>query len=365
MASYVTRLKSDIEHWRSTGLIEASTADAMLRDADVRHGKGFGLGSVIGMLAALLLGAAVLQFVAANWEDIPRIARVVMLFVLIAASYLGGAVAANRGATGWAEALWLVGAAAFGGSIALIGQMYHLSGDEAQAIAVWAIGTGLAAALLRSPALTVATTILAGVWLVTDAGGYWNGPRPSMLILPAAVILWALSFWTRSASSRALVLAVLILYGALLFADGGAIVVPIGIAVVSAAVFILACLLPREADRFADMGSVLPAMALLGFLFGMALLQVDLEQVGAQVLSALVTFAGIVGALLMGGRDSRRIRRLAYTGFAVELCYVYVQVLGSMLGTATFFLASGVALALLAWGIRRVERRFATGGASA
>ena len=46
-----------------------------------------------------------------------------------------------RGNGAAAEAAWLVAAAGFGGGIALIGQMYHLSGDELAAILTWCAGT--------------------------------------------------------------------------------------------------------------------------------------------------------------------------------------------------------------------------------
>jgi uncharacterized membrane protein len=72
-----------------------------------------------------------------------------------------------------------------------------------------------------------------------------------------------------------------------------------------------------------------------------------------------VTLGGTVVALRAGGRESRRTRHLAYAGFGAELVYIYVQYLGSMLGSASFFLLAGLVLALGAGVIRRFERRFA------
>ena len=68
------------------------------------------------------------------------------------------------------EALWIVAAAAFGGSIALIGQMYHMTGDEASAMVTWGAGTALAAVALRSNPLTVAAVGIAEAWLFAARG---------------------------------------------------------------------------------------------------------------------------------------------------------------------------------------------------
>ena len=53
----------------------------------------------------------------------------------------------------------------------------------------------------------------------------------------------------------------------------------------------------------------------------------------------------------------RHARWLAYLGFTVELCFVYVVMMGTMLGTAGLFLLSGLALGLVALIITRIEKR--------
>ncbi|MDP3896891.1 MAG: DUF2157 domain-containing protein, partial [Mesorhizobium sp.] len=79
---------------------------------------------------------------------------------------------------------------------------------------------------------------------------------------------------------------------------------------------------------------------------------------------AALTLAGIAGALAVAGRTGRGVRWLSYLGFAGELCLVYVATVGSMLGTAGFFLLAAAGLGLLAFVIIRVERRLAQPAAS-
>ena len=72
---------------------------------------------------------------------------------------------------------------------------------------------------------------------------------------------------------------------------------------------------------------------------------------------AMVVVVRIVAAVVLAGRESRGLRWIAYTGFAIELCLIYVVMIQDMLGTAGFFLAAGGILGLLAFAIIRIERR--------
>ncbi|TIU17093.1 MAG: DUF2157 domain-containing protein, partial [Mesorhizobium sp.] len=71
---------ADIARWLQAGLIDASTAGALTLDVEANQRTSLSFGSILAMMAALLFGAAILIFVAANWEAIPRLARVAALF---------------------------------------------------------------------------------------------------------------------------------------------------------------------------------------------------------------------------------------------------------------------------------------------
>ncbi|BCH25214.1 DUF2157 domain-containing protein [Mesorhizobium sp. L-8-3] len=358
MATYSARVKKDIARWVEQGLIGVATADALSRDVEANERRSLSFGSILAILAAILFGAAILLVVAANWEGIPRLVRVGLLFALILAGYVGGAFLKLRQHEAFGEALWLVGAAAFGGSIALIGQMYHLAGDEAQAVLTWCLGTGLAAAALRSGPLTVAAAGLAAAWLFLTGFEIWRDSPIPHLFLAIAAALWLISYWTRSRAARHLILLSLIGYVALLAVRQDMVPVTAALAAVSAVLFALAVWLPVSTESVARIDGRLPVHGLIGFLVGMAMLQAEIaDDLGPLVLAAAVTFAGAVAALVLGGRESRGLRWIAYLGFALELCFVYAAMLGTMLGTAGFLLAAGVILALLALVIIRVERR--------
>ena len=91
----------------------------------------------------------------------------------------------------------------------------------------------------------------------------------------------------------------------------------------------------------------------------MIMIQLELadEDGAGFAIAAALALAGIVAAVVLAGRESRGLRWIAYTGFAVELCLIYAVMIQDMLGTAGFFLAAGVILGLLALAIIRIEKR--------
>lgn len=358
MASHATLVKADIARWVERGFIDAATAKALSDDVTERDRRSLSFGSILMMLAALLMAAALLLLVASNWEAIPRTARVVALFAVIAGGYVGGALVRRDDQTAISEGLWLVSAAAFGGAIALIGQMYHLSGDEASAILTWCAGTALAAAALRSGPLTVAAAGIGAFWMIMEGFEFWANRGIPFLYPALVLVLWIVSIWTRSVATRHLLLLTLVLYGvafAVNFDVGPAAAIMAAIAV---AAFVAWSFAPALVERVVMLNGRLPLHALIAFLTAVGMFQIDLlNEEATLAVSALVSFAAIAAVLVLAGRESRALRWIAYIGFSFELCLLYVATVGTMLGTAGMFLLAGVALAAVAYLIIRIERR--------
>ena len=360
MASYSTRIKSDIERWREAGLIDAPTASQLARDVEAREVGRLSFGMVLAIMSGVLFGAAILIFVAANWESLPRLMRVMMLFAVIVAGYVGGAILKSRGHGAYAETAWLIGASGFGGAIALIGQMYHLSGDESTALVTWCLGTGFAASLLRSGPLTVAAAGIAAAWLLADGLDLGEGRSFPHLYVLLVLLLWPVSLWTRSRAARHLLLLSLILYAVLLALPDHALGGGLLIAAVSAGLMALGIYRREPVEHVMQLEGGFAAHCLIGFLSGMALVHIELAMKGTYFLAAILTFAGIAAALVFAGRENRSLRWIAYIGFSLELAFVYVVTVGTMLGTAGLFFASGLMLGAVAFLIIRIERRLVT-----
>jgi len=362
MASYLSRIKSDIARWRDAGLIDETTARTLSLDAERNSGRSVSFGTILAMMAAALFAAAVLIFIAANWQAFPRLMRIGMLFALILAGYVGGAALKLSGREAAGEGAFVVAAAGFGASIALIAQIYHMSGDEAEAVFVWGAGTALAAAILRSGALTAGAALLACAWMLMKASNGWTLAGLPLSYLGIAAVLYALSFWTRSVLARHLLLLSLYLFVFLFYwRDESSLIAPILLVAAASAAFVVGRFYPERAQRLSGLGEGLPVEALAGFLAGIGTIQIALVEKPDFVYPTVVAFAGIVAALLVAGRENSALRWFAYAAFAFNLCCLYVVMLGTMMDTAAFFLLAGLTLSVLAWLIARFERRIAAG----
>jgi uncharacterized membrane protein len=358
MASYTTKVKRDIARWVDAGLVDGATGDRLSADIDRRGAGRVSFGNVLAMMAAALFGAAILILIAANWEDIPRIVRVGMLFVIMAAGYVGGAMLHLRGRSGFGEAAYVIGGTAFGATIALIGQMYHMSGDEKQAILVWCAGAAFAAIVLKSNALSVGAVLLAAAWMTMHAFEHWTMRQLPLSYLGLAAILYALCFWTRSFAGRHLLLASLWLFGFLCYWKFETLLVPVVVVLAACALFVAGKMMPEGAVRYAGLGNGVAVQALIGFLSGIGVIQLTQSNEGGFFVPTVVAFAGIITAMLLEGRENTVLRWLAYAAFIFQLGFVYIVMLGTMLGTAGFFVFGGFIFAGLAWLITRIERRF-------
>lgn len=161
--AYRERLEADLARWQDGGIITPSVRDA-IRATFAPLPRGINIATVVGILGGLLIAAAFLAFVAANWSAIARPARFAVLLAGIAGSYGIGAFFAQRGRTIMADLSVAVGSIVFGAAIALVGQMYHLGEDFAGGMLLWSLGALAAAALTGSRGALAVALSAACVW---------------------------------------------------------------------------------------------------------------------------------------------------------------------------------------------------------
>jgi uncharacterized membrane protein len=207
MLGYAARLRRDLARWRERGWISAEQEERMAGDAAANG--GFSAGAVLAILGAVLLCLAILTFVAANWEALPRLVR---LGVLFGALWLSYAIAYGLFRTGrdhFGHAMLLIGGAVFGASIMLIAQTYHISGNPTDAVLLWGAGVLLAAVLMQSTASLVFAILLLAVWLVI---GETEGLSISMWQFAIAWGVCAAAVWRQNSqlALNALLLVLLI-----------------------------------------------------------------------------------------------------------------------------------------------------------
>ncbi|WP_454849253.1 DUF2157 domain-containing protein [Rhizobium binxianense] len=360
---YRGRLERDLALWVDKGLLREETAQALLGEYDSRPAS-FSLGNVLMALAAVLLAAALLLLVASNWEAIPRLVRVGVILGLIWVVHIAAARMLAQGATAIAGGLLIIGALSFGGAISLIGQMYHLSGDEQVVMYLWFVVAVVSALLFRAGAVVVVAGFLSwasfAVYLKND-DSHWIGLDPWAPPVMAVIVVLLVRY-TGAARARHLAYLLFIGWLAWLYTLHEQLSVALAFAIGGMAAFVLTALPAPRLSAFVRSAGAAPAfytflLAAIGFF----LLHVEIDKGWSFAVLGVLTLAAAVLAIVLHGRDNGAVRYLAYALFAGEMLYLASVTVGSILGTSSLFLFSGLFVALVAWIVIRLERRFAAG----
>lgn len=169
MPTFEQRIAAETRAWAEEGLVSREQAEAIAaRYADterVRRRDRFV--QTLAFLGAVGVGLGVILFFAANWDGIPRYARLALLVAGIVALYAGGdRLAASRPRI--AHALLLLGCLLFGASLFLVGQMFNVSTHDPLAFLVWTTAAAAGAVILRSEAFAALAAVTFGAWLVYE-----------------------------------------------------------------------------------------------------------------------------------------------------------------------------------------------------
>ena len=78
MWNYRTRVERDLVRWREQGWV-TPVGESSIRQDLAKDKRTLGLANSLSTLSAVLIGFAVMSFVGANWDAIPRIVRLGML----------------------------------------------------------------------------------------------------------------------------------------------------------------------------------------------------------------------------------------------------------------------------------------------
>ena len=193
--SYLKRLEKDLPAWHQQGWVSEDGARAILNSVRQNPAKSrFPL--IVGFLGAILIAASVMSFVAANWEDIPRIWKLILLLGAMAASYVCAWRLVRNNHSAFADAALLVGLTFFGGAIMLVGQIYHIGNHYPDGLLVWAIGALATAFLTSSRSAIVVGLGTALFWSGTEIMEFnWDFHWPFLALWAAFTGLVALWKW--------------------------------------------------------------------------------------------------------------------------------------------------------------------------
>ena len=123
-------------------------------------------------------------------------------------AYLAAIMANAKAMPIVADAFVLLGCGVFGASIMLVGQMYHLQGRAEDAVLLWAVGSLLAAFVLRASTALWLAVALFTLWMTFE---YWDRlsfakAQINILYLLFWMVCAALAWWLRSRLSAHLLM---------------------------------------------------------------------------------------------------------------------------------------------------------------
>lgn len=212
-----SQLRQEAEHWRRDGLIDTTQYQQLSEryqfdTLETSARNRFTL-ILIG-LGSILVGLAVITFVAANWQAWPRPVRMTLLLSLfVGINSAGFYLWRHRPSSGperWqhriGQGFLLLGALVLGANLALMAQMFQVNGPSHELYLVWGLGVIAMAYSLRLNSLGVVALVLLGLgywqavfdWGSLDLGSVWLRWLLEYMPLCVGLLAMPLAYWCRS-----------------------------------------------------------------------------------------------------------------------------------------------------------------------
>ena len=134
---FASRLAAEVPGWIRDGLVSAEQGARLLARYPIDAGWLGRPAALFALIGGALVAAGLALVISHNWEDIHRWVKLGGLIALMLAAYAGALRLRDRGYRRLAEGLFVVGGSLVLIGIALIGQIYNLSGHPADAVLLW------------------------------------------------------------------------------------------------------------------------------------------------------------------------------------------------------------------------------------
>lgn len=145
---------------------------------------------IILIIAAIFVGAGIISFFASNWQEIPRLLKVLIVIFSMLGSYFGGWYFKEKSQmpkTG--DAFILLGSIIYGAGIFLIGQMFNIRTNWPDGFMLWMIGS-LAVAYATNLKLVYLLAFFVGlIAVISSPISIMAGPQQSAILTSSFVLL--------------------------------------------------------------------------------------------------------------------------------------------------------------------------------
>ena len=160
MAGYKERVRQDLDRWIAAGLVPGEQRAAILET--IPDARRLDAATALAWVGGVLLGIAVIAFIAANWDGMPRLARFLVLLASFLAFAGAGAWTAHKQRPIASNILLTIAALVFAASLGLTGQIFDIAADpRGAAYAAGVAGLALALAGRSTGAATVGLIFIA------------------------------------------------------------------------------------------------------------------------------------------------------------------------------------------------------------
>jgi len=208
VTKHVRWLKQEVAQWRAEGLVDDAFAQRILARYPDTPERGWGR-IVFSAIGAVLVGLGVILFFAYNWQDMPKAAKLALVFGAVVAAH-GSAMALARRADpnrALVEGLHALGTMLFGAGIWLVAQIYHIDEHYPNAFLVWSLGALALAWALPSLVHALLALFLVSFWAGLETMQFQTPMHGAPLLVVVGVL--PLAWWRRSPALLFCALAVL------------------------------------------------------------------------------------------------------------------------------------------------------------
>ncbi|EJP74448.1 MULTISPECIES: DUF2157 domain-containing protein [Campylobacter] len=162
-------LSGEIVKWRDKGIIDTQTAQKIASLYNINLNSTHDTTSfILKLVAYQFFSLAFFTLIGANWEEIPRFGRLLIVLFVLALVNLGGFFTLKKGKENSATALFLLGNFCYGAAIALIAQIYHLGEHMADGVLLWAVGSFALSFAVGRSILIAQSLAIALFWFVME-----------------------------------------------------------------------------------------------------------------------------------------------------------------------------------------------------
>jgi uncharacterized membrane protein len=199
----MTNWEQYLSRWTAAGLLDEEAARRIRAfEAGEERPAGHRWQVLIALiLGGILLGAGVLLFVAAHWDQVSPTSRLLLVVGILALLHAGGIAAAGR-FDALATVLHGVGTVAAGGAIAMVGQIFNMQEHWPGAVMLWALCAAAGYGLLRDQFQQICLMLLAPAWLLCEWGFYAGRYPGSDIYLARMIAALAAVYLTAFVHSR-------------------------------------------------------------------------------------------------------------------------------------------------------------------